>query len=116
MTGDSVVALRIKLWGKVSVMLEDVVAGTADHLGSPRLIINLADGTVGQRIDYDECGKVLADSIPGLQPFGFAGGLYDPDTGLDRFGARDYDARVGRWTAKDPIGFGGLERCQTCAP
>jgi hypothetical protein len=24
-----------------------------------------------------------------------------------RFGARDYDAVTGRWTAKDPIGFGG---------
>ena len=29
---------------------------------------------------------------PGLSPFGFAGGLYDDDTGLVRFGARDYDA------------------------
>jgi RHS repeat-associated protein len=38
-------------------------------------------------------------------PFGFAGGLYDPDTGLVRFGARDYDAEVGRWTGKDPMGF-----------
>ncbi|WP_435106960.1 RHS repeat-associated core domain-containing protein, partial [Arhodomonas sp. AD133] len=35
----------------------------------------------------------------------FAGGLYDPDTGLVRFGARDYDPEVGRWTAKDPILF-----------
>jgi RHS repeat-associated protein len=36
-----------------------------------------------------------------------AGGLYDLDTGLTRFGARDYDAEGGRWTAKDPIGFAG---------
>jgi len=32
---------------------------------------------------------------------------YDDDTGLVRFGARDYDAYTGRWTAKDPILFGG---------
>lgn len=36
-----------------------------------------------------------------------AGGIYDVDTGLVRFGARDYDASVGRWTAKDPIRFSG---------
>jgi RHS repeat-associated protein len=50
---------------------------------------------------------VLYDSNPGFQPFGFAGGLYDSDTGLVRFGARDYDAQAGRWTTKDPIGFAG---------
>jgi RHS repeat-associated protein len=33
--------------------------------------------------------------------------LYDPDTRLTRFGARDYDAETGRWTAKDPILFAG---------
>ena len=47
------------------------------------------------------------DTNPGFQPFGFAGGLYDRDTGLTRFGARDYDPHTGRWTAKDPIGLNG---------
>src|SRR5690606_2060688 len=49
----------------------------------------------------------LVDTNPGFQPFGYAGGLYDAATGLVRFGARDYDAEVGRWTAKDPIRFAG---------
>jgi len=35
------------------------------------------------------------------------GGIYDPDTGLVRFGARDYDPEVGRWTSKDPLLFNG---------
>src|SRR5262249_47493035 len=57
--------------------------------------------------DYDAFGQVLVDTNPGFQPFGFAGGLYDQDTKLTRFGARDYDPATGRWTAKDPILFGG---------
>jgi RHS repeat-associated protein len=50
---------------------------------------------------------VTLDTNAGFQPFGFAGGLYDADTGLVRFGARDYDPEVGRWSAKDPILFEG---------
>ncbi len=79
----------------------------SDHLGSPRLIIDTTTGAVIQRMDYDAYGRVIRDSNPGFQPFGFAGGLYDPDTGLTRFGSRDYDAETGRWTSKDPIGFAG---------
>jgi RHS repeat-associated protein len=44
---------------------------------------------------------------PALQPFGFAGCLYDEDTKLCHFGAREYDAEVGRWLQKDPILFEG---------
>jgi RHS repeat-associated protein len=69
--------------------------------------VNAADGTIAQQMEYDEFGRVLTDTNPGFQPFGFVGGLYDRDTGLVRFGARDYDPRTGRWTAKDPIGFAG---------
>ena len=76
-----------------------------DHLGSPRLVVRVSDGFVIQRMDYDEFGNVLMDTNPGFQPFGFAGGLYDRDTGLVRFGARDYDAGIGRWMGKDPILF-----------
>jgi RHS repeat-associated protein len=40
-------------------------------------------------------------------PFGFAGGLYDRDTNLTHFGYREYDSFTGKWTAKDPLLFGG---------
>jgi RHS repeat-associated protein len=79
----------------------------SDHLGSPRLIVNASTGAVVEEIDYDEFGNVTNDTAPGTIPFGFAGGLYDGDTGLVRFGARDFDASVGRWTSKDPLRFGG---------
>jgi RHS repeat-associated protein len=79
----------------------------SDHLGSPRLVVNTSTGTTVERIDYDEFGNVTNDTAPGTIPFGFAGGLYEKDTGLVRFGARDYDPTVGRWTSKDPIRFRG---------
>ena len=80
-----------------------------DQLGSPRLVVDSATGAIAQHMDYDAWGKVTLDTNPGFQPFGFAGGLYDARTGLTRFGRRDYDAAVGRWTSKDPIGFAGKD-------
>jgi RHS repeat-associated protein len=63
---------------------------------------------VVKEISYDTYGNILTDSNPSFTvPFGFAGGLYDQDTQLTRFGYRDYDAYTGKWTAKDPIGFSG---------
>jgi RHS repeat-associated protein len=78
-----------------------------DHLGSVRLVVNVTTGLVAQRLEYGPWGEVEADTNPGFQPFGYAGGLYDRHTGLVRFGARDYDPSTGRWTAKDPIRFDG---------
>jgi RHS repeat-associated protein len=78
-----------------------------DHLGSPLAVIDSETGEVVQRRTYDAFGVLVSDTSPELHPFGFAGGLYDPDTGLVRFGLRDYDPRVGRFTAPDPIGFAG---------
>ena len=51
---------------------------------------------------------MISDTEPSFEiPLGFAGGLYDVDTGLVRFGYRDYAPDIGRWTAKDPILFAG---------
>ena len=78
-----------------------------DHLGSPR-VISTANGALVKTISYDSYGNVIEDSNPSFSiPFGFAGGLQDSDTGLIRFGYRDYDPETGRWTARDPIGFAG---------
>ena len=79
----------------------------ADHLGSVRYVVDAATRAVAQRIEYDSFGRVTLDTNPGFQPFGFAGGLYDPQTKVVRFGARDYDPETGRWQSKDPIGFAG---------
>jgi RHS repeat-associated protein len=76
-----------------------------DHRGSVRLVVSADTGAIVQRIDYDVWGQVLSDTNPGFQPFGYAGGLQDPDTGLVRFGARDYDPSLGHFIARDPVGF-----------
>jgi RHS repeat-associated protein len=80
----------------------------SDHLGSPRDIVDVASGAAVWRADYDAWGnRTVTLGTEDFVPFGFAGGIHDVDTRLVRFGARDYDAVTGRWTAKDPIGFLG---------
>jgi RHS repeat-associated protein len=80
-----------------------------DELGSVRLVVNTSTGAIQQELAYDAFGNVTKNTNPQFQPFGFAGGLYDVDTKLVRFGARDYDAEFGRWTNKDPILFAGKQ-------
>ena len=82
-----------------------------DHLGSVRLVVNTQTQEVVQRLEYDAWGRVLVDTAPGFQPFGFAGGVGDTRTNLIRFGARDYAPTSGTWISSDPIGLkGGLSR------
>jgi RHS repeat-associated protein len=78
-----------------------------DQLGSVRLVVNAMTGAIASRIDYDEFGRITSSIAPDFQPLGFAGGLRDAASNLVRFGVRDYDPSLGRWTAKDPILFEG---------
>ncbi|GBC59934.1 hypothetical protein DENIS_0876 [Desulfonema ishimotonii] len=78
-----------------------------DQVGTLRAVAD-ASGNVVKWVEYDTFGNVINDSNTAFAvPFGFAGGLHDADTGLVRFGYRDYDPDTGRWTAKDPILFAG---------
>jgi len=91
----------------------------SDWRGDVRLVLDTTKtgaAAIVQQIDYDEWGNVInlvdpACTVGGtalcFQPFGFAGGLYDVTTGVVRFGARDYDPAMRRWTQKDPIRFDG---------
>ncbi|MDY6953784.1 MAG: RHS repeat-associated core domain-containing protein, partial [Thermodesulfobacteriota bacterium] len=78
-----------------------------DQVGSLKLVADESANVV-KTIEYDSFGNILNDTNPSFEiPFGFAGGFHDRDIGLVQFGYRDYDPDVGRWTAKDPIGFAG---------
>jgi RHS repeat-associated protein len=79
----------------------------SDLTGSVRLVVDASTGAIAQQIDYDAFGNVTADSNPGFQPFGFGSGLYDADTGLVHFGAREYDPAAGRFISMDPSGLAG---------
>jgi RHS repeat-associated protein len=81
----------------------------SDHLGSPRYVVNVANaGDVPLTASYTSFGEATGTGLDWM-PFGFAGGIYDDDSGLVRFGARDYDPNVGRWVSKDPIRFYGRQ-------
>jgi len=105
--------LRRFVWGTKLNVPDYMIAGgvtyklISDERGSVRFVVNAASGATVEQIEYDEFGRVLSDTRPGFQPFGFAGGLYDATTGLVHFGAREYDASVGRWLSKDPVLFRG---------
>ncbi|MGE4554391.1 MAG: RHS repeat-associated core domain-containing protein [Desulfovibrionaceae bacterium] len=78
-----------------------------DQVGSLRVVAD-ETGNAVKDVLYDSFGNVLEDANPAFRvPIGFAGGLHDPDTGLVRFGYRDYDPDTGRFTALDPLGDAG---------
>jgi len=82
---------------------EDSCFLLCDQVGTPQALATV-DGDVVQARQYDSFGNLLSQQGNVVRlPLGFAGGLFDPDTGLTRFVWRDYDADTGRFTALDPL-------------
>ena len=78
-----------------------------DQVGTLRAISDTNHNII-KEVTYDTFGNILEDTNKEFHvPFGFAGGLQDSDTGLVHFGYREHDPYTGKWTAKDPIDFGG---------
>ncbi len=75
-----------------------------DHLGSVRAVVNANNELVSAQ-DYDQWGYILQGRTyeSDDSKFKFTGKERDEENRYDYFGARYYDARVGRWGQTDPL-------------
>lgn len=77
-----------------------------DHLGSVRVTVDQS-GVVKGYDDYDPWGMTLPYRSQNIadnnDKFKFTGKERDDETNYDYFGARYYDARIGRWMQVDPL-------------
>ena len=77
-----------------------------DGLNSVKKLTD-STGTVVASYDYDAWGN-LTTTLPSIaNPFTYTGREWDKETGLYYYRARYYDAKVGRFISKDPIGLAG---------
>ena len=79
---------------------------TTDHLGSIREMID-GSGTIHARYDYDPYGRITKVSGDLDADFGFTGFYRHQASGLNLTLYRAYDANLGRWPSRDPIGERG---------
>jgi RHS repeat-associated protein len=76
---------------------------TYDHLGNVREMVD-SSGTVQARYDYDPYGRRTKISGSLDADFAYAGYYYHSASGLYLTLYRAYDADLGRWLSRDPIG------------
>jgi RHS repeat-associated protein len=74
-----------------------------DGLGSVVGLVN-ASGSKVNSYSYDPYGTQLSASGTVANPWRYASGQLDGQTGLTKFGARYYDPALGRFTQRDPSG------------
>ena len=73
-----------------------------DHLGSIRAVLNDSNNLV-EAIDNDAWGHIARYWTTSPTKYKFTGKERDNETGYDYFGARYYDARIGRWGQIEPM-------------
>ena len=98
-----------------------------DHLGSTRMVINLANGgSVMEKNEYLPFGTRLPSTnelaanryrLAGKEEQRFGTGSSSLDLHLSDFGARYYDPYTARWTTRDPLAgkYPGLSPYNYCA-
>ena len=90
-----------------------VFLALGDHLGSTSFVIDKDSGEVVERSMHQPFGAIESDLRPtrwaaSREEFKFTGKEEDIEVGLTYFGARYYQAQLGRWASADPLTIHGL--------
>jgi len=80
-----------------------------DGNGNVGQLVDPTDGKTLAAYEYDPYGNTVASagSYDDINPFRFSTKYHDVETGLYYYGYRYYDAELGRWLTRDPIGERG---------
>ena len=75
-----------------------------DHLGSVRVVLDENNNIISAQ-DYDMWGSLMIGRSfeSNKSKYKFTGKERDKESNYDYFGARYYDARIGRWGGVDPL-------------
>lgn len=74
-----------------------------DERGSVLEAIDTVSGAVVEAFDYGAWGERTTVASADISSLGYAGGVFDLDTGLTHFGARDYAPVLGTWISPEPM-------------
>jgi RHS repeat-associated protein len=80
-----------------------------DGNGNVMVLVNGSTGSHSATYEYGPFGEVIRMTGPmaEVNPFRFSTKFQDRETGLNYYGYRFYNARIGRWLNGDPVGETG---------